>query len=129
MQAYIAANKKFTDRVVELLAPENDFVWVQDYHLLLLPTLLRKRFHTVRIGFFLHCPFPSSEMFRAFPMRSELLRGLLNADLVGFHTFDYARHFLPCCRCAVHPLAGRPPRPTNRMTAREKKRCKLRRQP
>mmetsp|Transcript_22797 Transcript_22797/g.49979 ORF Transcript_22797/g.49979 Transcript_22797/m.49979 type:complete len:855 (-) Transcript_22797:139-2703(-) len=96
-QAYIAANKKFTDRVVELLAPENDFVWVQDYHLLLLPTLLRKRFHTVRIGFFLHCPFPSSEMFRAFPMRSELLRGLLNADLVGFHTFDYARHFLSCC--------------------------------
>mmetsp|Transcript_24411 Transcript_24411/g.46252 ORF Transcript_24411/g.46252 Transcript_24411/m.46252 type:complete len:852 (+) Transcript_24411:471-3026(+) len=96
-QAYIAANKKFADRVVELLAPEDDFVWAQDYHLLLLPTLLRKRFHTVRIGFFLHSPFPSSEIFRAFPMRSELLRGMLNSDLVGFHTFDYARHFLSCC--------------------------------
>jgi len=96
-QAYIAANKKFTDKVVELLSPDDDFVWAHDYHLLLLPTLLRKRFHTVRIGFFLHCPFPSSEMFRAFPMRTELLRGFLNADLVGFHTFDYARHFLSCC--------------------------------
>jgi trehalose 6-phosphate synthase/phosphatase len=84
--------------VVELLSPDDDFVWAHDYHLLLLPTLLRKRFHTVRIGFFLHCPFPSSEMFRAFPMRTELLRGFLNADLVGFHTFDYARHFLSCCR-------------------------------
>jgi trehalose-6-phosphate synthase len=51
----------------------------------------------VRVGFFLHSPFPSSEIFRAFPMREELLRGLLNADLVGFHTFDYARHFLSCC--------------------------------
>jgi trehalose-6-phosphate synthase len=49
------------------------------------------------VGFFLHSPFPSSEIFRAFPMREELLRGLLNADLVGFHTFDYARHFLSCC--------------------------------
>jgi len=96
-QAYIAANKKFADRLVEFMAPEDDYVWVHDYHLMLLPTLLRKRFHTVRVGFFLHSPFPSSEIFRAFPMREELLRGLLNADLVGFHTFDYARHFLSCC--------------------------------
>lgn len=96
-QAYIAANKVFSDRVVEILSPDEDFVWIHDYHLCLLPTLLRKRFHTVRIGFFLHSPFPSSEIFRAFPNRSELLRGIINSDLVGFHTFDYARHFLSCC--------------------------------
>mmetsp|Transcript_23901 Transcript_23901/g.28921 ORF Transcript_23901/g.28921 Transcript_23901/m.28921 type:complete len:851 (-) Transcript_23901:232-2784(-) len=95
-QSYIAANRKFADVVIEILK-ESDFVWAHDYHLLLLPTLLRKKFNTVRCGFFLHSPFPSSEMFRAFPMRAELLRGLLNADLVGFHTFDYARHFLSCC--------------------------------
>lgn len=72
-------------------------VWVHDYHLLVLPSLLRKRLHRARVGLFLHSPFPSSEIFRAFPRREEILRSMLNADLVGFHTFDYARHFLSCC--------------------------------
>ena len=76
---------------------DDDFVWVHDYHLMLLPTFLRKRFNTVRCGYFLHCPFPSSENFRTFPNRDLVLRGLLNADVIGFHTFDYARHFLSCC--------------------------------
>lgn len=96
-QAYIAVNRKFVDAVVAAIDPARDFVWANDYHLLAFPTLLRKHFHAVRCGFFLHSPFPSSEIFRAFPMREALLRGLLNADLIGFHTFDYARHFLSCC--------------------------------
>jgi trehalose 6-phosphate synthase/phosphatase len=95
-QGYLAANKRFADKVVEVLNADGDFVWVHDYHLMLLPTFLRKRYNTVRCGFFLHCPFPSSEIFRTFPNRDLVLRGLLNADVVAFHTFDYARHFLSC---------------------------------
>ena len=96
-QAYIAANKRFADKLMEKVSSDDDMVWVNDYHLMLLPTFLRKRFNAVKCGFFLHCPFPSSEIFRTTPTRDLILRGLLNADFVGFHTFDYARHFLSCC--------------------------------
>lgn len=96
-QAYVSANKKFADKVVEVLNPEDDLVWVHDYHLMLLPTFLRRRFYRVKLGFFLHSPFPSSEIYRTLPVRDEILKAFLNSDLVGFHTFDYARHFLSCC--------------------------------
>ncbi|KAK9276226.1 hypothetical protein L1049_005757 [Liquidambar formosana] len=96
-QAYVSANKIFADKVREVINPEEDYVWVHDYHLMVLPTFLRKRFNRVKLGFFLHSPFPSSEIYRTLPVRDEILRGLLNCDLVGFHTFDYARHFLSCC--------------------------------
>ncbi|PKA49182.1 Alpha,alpha-trehalose-phosphate synthase [UDP-forming] 6 [Apostasia shenzhenica] len=95
--AYVSANKLFADRVMEVLSPDDDFVWAHDYHLLALPTFLRRRSPRVKLGFFIHSPFPSSEIFRTIPVREELLRALLNADLLGFHTFDYARHFLSCC--------------------------------
>ncbi|RZC17112.1 probable alpha,alpha-trehalose-phosphate synthase [UDP-forming] 8 isoform X1 [Glycine soja] len=97
-QAYVSANKIFADKVMEVLNPEDDYVWVHDYHLMVLPTFLRKRCSRVRLGFFLHSPFPSSEVYKTLPVRGEILKALLNADLVGFHTFDYARHFLSCCR-------------------------------
>ncbi|MED6143652.1 putative alpha,alpha-trehalose-phosphate synthase [UDP-forming] 9 [Stylosanthes scabra] len=96
-QAYVSANKIFADKVMEIINPDDDFVWVHDYHLMVLPTFLRKRYNRVKLGFFLHSPFPSSEIYRTLPVRDEILRGLLNADLIGFHTFDYARHFLSCC--------------------------------
>ena len=96
-QAYVSANKIFADKVREVINPDDDYVWVQDYHLMVLPTFLRKRFHRIKLGFFLHSPFPSSEIYRTLPVRDEILRGLLNCDLIGFHTFDYARHFLSCC--------------------------------
>ncbi|WOL20133.1 alpha,alpha-trehalose-phosphate synthase [Canna indica] len=96
-QAYVSANKIFADRILEVISPDDDFVWVHDYHLMVLPTFLRKRFNRVKLGFFLHSPFPSSEIYRTLPVREELLRALLNSDLIGFHTFDYARHFLSCC--------------------------------
>ncbi|KAK6122429.1 hypothetical protein DH2020_043820 [Rehmannia glutinosa] len=96
-QAYVSVNKIFADRIMEVINPEDDFVWVHDYHLMVLPTFLRKRFNRVKLGFFLHSPFPSSEIYKTLPIREELLRALLNSDLIGFHTFDYARHFLSCC--------------------------------
>ncbi|KAK8950262.1 Alpha,alpha-trehalose-phosphate synthase [UDP-forming] 5 [Platanthera guangdongensis] len=96
-RAYVSVNKIFADKVMEVINPEDDFVWVHDYHLMILPTFLRKRFNRIKLGFFLHSPFPSSEIYRTLPVRDELLRALLNCDLIGFHTFDYARHFLSCC--------------------------------
>ncbi|CAN6290172.1 unnamed protein product [Urochloa humidicola] len=96
-QAYVSANKIFADKVLEVINPDEDFVWVHDYHLMVLPTFLRKRFNRIKLGFFLHSPFPSSEIYKTLPVREELLRAMLNSDLIGFHTFDYARHFLSCC--------------------------------
>ncbi|KAL3631020.1 putative alpha,alpha-trehalose-phosphate synthase [UDP-forming] 9 [Castilleja foliolosa] len=96
-QAYVSANKIFADKVMEIANPEDDFIWVHGYHLLVLPTFLRKRYNRVKLGFFLHSPFPSSEIYRTLPVREEILKDLLNSDLTGFHTFDYARHFLSCC--------------------------------
>lgn len=96
-QAYVSANKIFADKVTEVLNQEEDYVWVHDYHLMVLPTFLRKRYNRVKLGFFLHSPFPSLEIYRTLPVRIEILKALLNADLIGFQTFDYARHFLSCC--------------------------------
>lgn len=96
-EAYVATNKLFSQKVIEVINPEDDFVWIHDYHLMVLPTFLRRRFNRLRMGFFLHSPFPSSEIYRTLPVREEILKALLNSDLIGFHTFDYARHFLSCC--------------------------------
>jgi trehalose 6-phosphate synthase/phosphatase len=93
----VLANKHFYDKVVEVINPEDDYVWIHDYHLMALSTFLRRCFNRLRIGFFLHSPFPSSEIYRTLPVREDVLRSLLNCDLIGFHTFDYARHFLSCC--------------------------------
>ena len=91
--AYREVNEAFADAVAfEYRA--GDTIWVHDYQLMLVPALLRERLPAARIGFFLHIPFPSSEVFRVLPWRREILRGLLGADLVGFHTFAYMRHFL-----------------------------------
>ncbi|RKR83856.1 trehalose 6-phosphate synthase /trehalose 6-phosphatase [Mucilaginibacter gracilis] len=92
-QFYQQVNKKFRDVVLRILEP-GDIVWVHDYQLLLLPGLIRNERPDVSIGFFLHIPFPSYEMFRLIPWRAELLDGILGADLIGFHTFDDARHFM-----------------------------------
>ncbi len=91
--AYRKVNEKFADEAARIIRP-GDKIWVHDYHLLLLPELLRRRVPDATIGFFLHIPFPSYEIFRLIPWREDLLRGLLGADLVGFHTFSYAHHFL-----------------------------------
>ncbi|MCM2256115.1 MAG: bifunctional alpha,alpha-trehalose-phosphate synthase (UDP-forming)/trehalose-phosphatase [Vicinamibacteria bacterium] len=91
-EAYVAANRRFCDAVLERLQP-GDRVWVHDYQLMLLPAMLREARPDLAIGFFLHIPFPASEVFRVLPHREELLRGLLAADLVGFQTWGHAQHF------------------------------------
>jgi trehalose 6-phosphate synthase/phosphatase len=90
--AYVAVNKKFADAVAAHHAP-GDLVWVHDYQLMLVPQMLRERIPDARIGFFLHIPFPSSEVFRTLPSREAVVDGLLGADLIGFHTPAYVRHF------------------------------------
>jgi trehalose 6-phosphate synthase/phosphatase len=90
--AYEAVNERFAAAVVERYRP-GDLVWVHDYQLMLVPALVRERIPDARIGFFLHIPFPSSEIFRLLPHRERILEGLLGADLVGFHAAPFVRHF------------------------------------
>lgn len=92
-EAYFKVNLKFCEEVVRLAEP-GDTLWIHDYQLLLLPQLIRERLPESSIGFFLHIPFPSYEVFRLLPWRRQLLKGLLGADLIGFHTYDDMRHFL-----------------------------------
>ncbi|KIW36691.1 uncharacterized protein PV06_11106 [Exophiala oligosperma] len=100
-EAYQEVNRYFA----EALLPElraGDAVWIQDYHLLLLPSFLRQALNRckkdVKIGFFLHTVFPSSDFLRILPVREGILGGLLNCDLVGFHNSDYTDHFLQSCQ-------------------------------
>ncbi|HUF35098.1 MAG TPA: bifunctional alpha,alpha-trehalose-phosphate synthase (UDP-forming)/trehalose-phosphatase [Gemmatimonadales bacterium] len=90
--AYVEANEQFARVVAEHYRP-GDLIWVHDYQLLLVPGLLRRLIPEARIGFFLHIPFPSEELFRTLPARARLLEGMLGADLIGFHTPAYLRHF------------------------------------
>ncbi|MDE3094544.1 MAG: bifunctional alpha,alpha-trehalose-phosphate synthase (UDP-forming)/trehalose-phosphatase [Chloroflexota bacterium] len=85
-------NEKFARAVIDNYR-SGDLIWVQDYHLMLVPAMLRRALPDARIGFFLHVPFPSSEVFSVLPWREEILQGLLGADLIGFHTPGYLRHF------------------------------------
>ncbi|MDA3819810.1 MAG: bifunctional alpha,alpha-trehalose-phosphate synthase (UDP-forming)/trehalose-phosphatase [Candidatus Delongbacteria bacterium] len=100
-ESYKKVNRIFADTIAKEIT-ENDIVWVHDYHLLLLPAMLREKFPDLGIGFFLHIPFPSYEVFRLLPWRNELVEGMLGADLLGFHTYDYERHFRSC----AHRLLG-----------------------
>lgn len=95
--AYNNVNRQIADAVVQYFN-EGDLVWVHGFHLLILPSYLTRRIPMAKIGMFLHTPFPSSEIFRTLWCREDLLRGMLNADQVGFHLFEYARHFLTSCR-------------------------------
>jgi trehalose 6-phosphate synthase/phosphatase len=100
-RAYQRVNRVFADTVLRIARPD-DIVWVHDYHLMLVPCLLREKLPDASIGFFLHIPFPSFEIFRLLPWREVVLKGLLGADLVGFHTSDYVRHFVS----SAHRLLG-----------------------
>ena len=91
--SYKRVNDKFTKCIIENYN-EGDLIWIHDYQLMLCPKMVRDLLPNSIIGFFLHIPFPSFEIFRIFPWRLELLKGILGADLVGFHTYNYQRHFL-----------------------------------
>ena len=94
-QEYKQVNRIFAEAALKMLQPD-DLLWVHDYQLMLVPGLVRERFPDMPIGFFLHIPFPSYEVFRLLPRawRVELIEGLLGSSLVGFHTYDYTRDFL-----------------------------------
>ncbi|KAI9330622.1 glycosyltransferase family 20-domain-containing protein [Obelidium mucronatum] len=94
---YVAVNQAFADVIVGLYNP-GDTIWIHDYHLLLLPAMLRSVLpQQATIGLFLHTPFPSSEIFRCLPKRQEILHAMLGANLIGFQTYSYARHFISSC--------------------------------
>ena len=92
---YVAANTLFADKITSLVQP-GDFIWIHDYHLFLLPALLREPLPSATIGFFLHIPFPTFELFRMLPRPwgEALLTGMLGSDLIGFHVYDYCQYFL-----------------------------------
>ena len=100
-KAYQQVNQIFFKVVADIIEP-GDCVWVHDYQLMLLPQLLREKFPDLEIGFFLHIPWPSYELFRLLPWREEILNGILGADLIGFHTYDYVRHFLSSIYRIIH---------------------------
>jgi len=89
-------NVKFAAKILEIYKP-GDVVMIHDYHLLLLPSMLRQRVPHMYITFFLHIPFPSSEFLRCLPRRNEVLEGVLGANLIGFQSYSYSRHFVSCC--------------------------------
>ena len=99
--AYRNVNERFAAAIADAWQP-GDLIWVHDYHLLLVPGLLRRRIPEAVIGFFLHIPFPAADVFRVLPSREAVLRGMLGADVVGFHTAEYAQHF----RYAATQLVG-----------------------
>jgi len=92
-QSYVSVNNKFHSALTTIYE-SGDMIWVHDYHLMLLPGIIRRNLPDARIGFFLHIPFPSYEVFRLLPWRKEVLTGITGSDLIGFHTFGYVRHFL-----------------------------------
>ncbi|EAQ91920.1 hypothetical protein CHGG_00155 [Chaetomium globosum CBS 148.51] len=93
---YFRMNQKFASKILEVYKP-GDIVIVHDFNLMLLPSMLRQRVPHIYISFFLHCPFPSSEFLRCLSRRKEVLEGVLGANLVGFQSYSYSRHFASCC--------------------------------
>lgn len=100
-KTYKKVNEKFAETILEYL-DDGDKVWVHDYQLLLVPQLIKEKRPDVSVGFFLHIPFPSYEIFRTLPWREEILEGILGADLIGFHTYDYERHFISSVSRVLH---------------------------
>ncbi|KAL2124930.1 hypothetical protein VTJ04DRAFT_1295 [Mycothermus thermophilus] len=93
---YVNVNQAFADKIVKNWK-RGDVIWVHDYHLLLVPAMIRKKLPDAKIGFFLHVAFPSSEVFRCLAVRKQLLEGVLGANLIGFQIHEYTRHFLQTC--------------------------------
>jgi trehalose 6-phosphate synthase/phosphatase len=94
---YVHMNQCFADRILQIYQP-GDIVWIHDYHLTMLPSMLRQRIPNIYIGFFLHIPFPSSEYMRCLPRRKDVLTGALGATMIGFQSYSFSRHFNSCCK-------------------------------
>jgi trehalose 6-phosphate synthase/phosphatase len=104
-ETYRHVNQRFADATIAEYRA-SDSVWVHDYHLALVPGLLRDRIPEARVGFFLHIPFPPADLFRILPCREAILAGMLGADLIGFHTASYTRHFETALQCVLGLTTG-----------------------
>ncbi|KAL9552630.1 hypothetical protein PS6_004380 [Mucor atramentarius] len=93
---YVAVNRQFADTIIDRYQ-ENDIIFINDYHLLLVPEMIREKLPDAAIGIFIHATFPSSEIFRCLQTRNKILQGMLGANLIGFQTYSYARHFISSC--------------------------------
>ncbi len=106
-RVYRDVNRRFAERAAAAWRP-GDVVWVHDYQLALVPSMLRELRPDARIGFFLHVPFPSPEVFETLPWRAPILHGILGADVIGFHTTGYAKNFRTTASevANARPVAG-----------------------
>ena len=95
---YCDVNRLHASKIAEVYQYDSDVVWIHDYPLLTMPSYIRRKIPNANIGLYLHLPFPSSEIFRTIGSREEILKCMLCADHIGFHLFEYARHFLACCK-------------------------------
>ncbi|KTW30297.1 hypothetical protein T552_00772 [Pneumocystis carinii B80] len=93
---YVTLNQAFANKIIENYN-DGDIIWINDYHLLLVPQMIRQKLQYAMIGFFLHISFPSYEVFRCLSVRKQLLEGILGANVIGFQTDEYAYHFLQTC--------------------------------
>lgn len=109
-QDYVAVNQKFADAIVEELGDKEGFVWVNDYHLALLPTMLRRMKPKLKIGMFWHIPWPTYEIYRICPWRKDIVAGLLGADFIGFHRGYHVDNFLECTRRDLEVIIDSEPR-------------------
>ncbi len=96
-KAYVKINRMYAEKIIQVIEA-GDILWIHDYHLMLLPQMVRQQKPGITIGLFIHVPFPSFEIFRLLPWRQEIVEGMLGADLIGFQTYDYVRHFMSSVR-------------------------------
>ena len=96
-RAYVKINSLYAERILQIIN-DGDILWIHDYHLMLLPQMIRDQKPGISIGLFNHVPFPSFEIFRLLPWRQEIIEGMLGADLIGFQTYDFVRHFMSSVR-------------------------------
>ena len=103
--AYREVNRIFAKKIADRVS-DGDLVWVHDYHLMMLPTMLREEIlrlnKNIHVGFFLHTAFPCDDMFKVLPVRNELLEGVLRSDLIGFLTNLYTEHFMNTCSTLLY---------------------------
>ena len=104
--SYVNANQEFADTTLSTSGP-SDLIWVQDYHLMLVPGMVRAKRPKARIGWFCHIPWPPPDTFGILPWREEILEGLLGADILGFHLPEYAEHFRQCVERFTHYRVSR----------------------
>ena len=115
LSAYVKANEAFADTMMPDLT-DGDQVWVHDFHLMLLPQMLRKRATelniNLRVGWFLHTPFPGPDFFEVLPSKCQILDGILGADVIGFQTDQARQHFHTACTTMMYVLRCLPIRAT-----------------